>query len=234
LCAVLGVAAGVIACVQQLGAAAGLAVLTTLAFRRAASASAGGIPEQAAAVAGYRFAFQAAGLALAAGAVLVLLMTGHTRRPASLWVKARGMDPTALPGSSAYPALRRARRGPRSRAVDLRSGWGRVPMAAWTLARRVTNSGWPTVDRSLGDDMPTGADRHAAPPGLAVGRTASAADNDAAPRPIVGASQGLGCTWAAASHGPRGVGRRSTARDRELTCPTQQPCTRVERPMTTS
>jgi MFS family permease len=79
-----GVAAGVIACVQQLGAAAGLAVLATLALRQAASASAGGIPDQAAAVAGYRFAFQAAALALAAGAVLVLLMIDHTRRPASL------------------------------------------------------------------------------------------------------------------------------------------------------
>jgi MFS family permease len=80
-----GLAAGVIACVQQLGAAAGLAVLTTLAFRRAASAISGGIPDQAAAVAGYQFAFQAAGLALAAGAVLILLMTDHARpRPASL------------------------------------------------------------------------------------------------------------------------------------------------------
>jgi EmrB/QacA subfamily drug resistance transporter len=75
-----GLAAGVIACVQQLGAAAGLAVLTTLAFRRAASAISGGIPDQAAAVAGYQFAFQVAGLALAAGAVLVLLMTDHPRR----------------------------------------------------------------------------------------------------------------------------------------------------------
>jgi EmrB/QacA subfamily drug resistance transporter len=79
-----GLAAGVIACVQQLGAAAGLAVLTTLAFRRAASAISGGIPDQAAAVAGYQFAFQVAGLALAAGAVLVLLMTDHPqRRPAA-------------------------------------------------------------------------------------------------------------------------------------------------------
>jgi hypothetical protein len=79
-----GMAASVIACVQQLGAAAGLAVLTTLAFRRAASASSGGIPDQAAAVAGYQFAFQAAGLALAAGAVLALLMANHPRpRPAS-------------------------------------------------------------------------------------------------------------------------------------------------------
>jgi EmrB/QacA subfamily drug resistance transporter len=80
-----GLAASVIACVQQLGAAAGLAVLTTLAFRRAASAISGGIPDQAAAVAGYQFAFQVAGLALAAGAVLVLLMTDHPRwRPAAL------------------------------------------------------------------------------------------------------------------------------------------------------
>lgn len=80
-----GLAAGVIACVQQLGAAAGLAVLTTLAFRRAASAISGGIPDQAAAVAGYQFAFQVAGLALAVGAVLVLLMTDHPRRrPAAL------------------------------------------------------------------------------------------------------------------------------------------------------
>lgn len=70
-----------IACVQQLGAAAGLAVLTTLAFRRAASASSGSLPlpDQAAAVVGYRFAFQVAGLALAVGAALVLLMTDHPR-----------------------------------------------------------------------------------------------------------------------------------------------------------
>ena len=73
----VGMAAGVVACVQQLGAAAGLAGLTTLAFRRAASALSGGIPDQAAAVAGYQFAFQVAGLALATGAVLVLLMTEH-------------------------------------------------------------------------------------------------------------------------------------------------------------
>jgi MFS family permease len=80
-----GLVAGVIACVQQLGAAAGVAVLTTLALRRAASASSGGIPDEAAAVAGYQFAFQAAGLALAAGAVLVLKMSNHTRpRPAAL------------------------------------------------------------------------------------------------------------------------------------------------------
>jgi hypothetical protein len=60
-------------------------VLTTLAFRRAASAISGGIPDQAAAVAGYQLAFQLAGLALAAGAALVLLMTDHPRRrPASL------------------------------------------------------------------------------------------------------------------------------------------------------
>jgi hypothetical protein len=79
-----GVAAGVIACVQQLGAATGLAVLTTLASRRAASAVSGGIPDQAAAVTGCQYAFQVAGLTLAAGAILALLMTDHTwSRPAS-------------------------------------------------------------------------------------------------------------------------------------------------------
>lgn len=46
--------------------AGAVGALTTLAFRRAASANSGGIPDQAAAVAGYRFAFQVAGLALAA------------------------------------------------------------------------------------------------------------------------------------------------------------------------
>jgi MFS family permease len=79
-----GLGAGMIACVQQLGAAAGLAVLTTLALRRTASASTGAVPDHAAAVAGYQFAFQVAGVGLAAGTVLVLLMTdGHSEVPRS-------------------------------------------------------------------------------------------------------------------------------------------------------
>jgi hypothetical protein len=64
--------------VTRVGGAAGLSVLATLAFRHAAARS-GSLGAQAAAVAGYRLAFQAAALVLAAGTVLVLFMRDRTR-----------------------------------------------------------------------------------------------------------------------------------------------------------
>ncbi len=85
-----GLAAGVVAGLQQLGAAVGLAVLTTLASRRAASALSEGIHDHAAAVVGYRFAFQTAGLVLTATTVLVLLVTNHTARQARSRIAAPG------------------------------------------------------------------------------------------------------------------------------------------------
>lgn len=106
-----GLAAGVVACVQQLGAAAGLSVLATLAFRHTTAAVAAGVPDQVAAVAGYQHAFQAAGLVLVAGAALVLFMADrtHDARPQPTG------DPASVPSLVLSP--RRATRSTRPPCV---------------------------------------------------------------------------------------------------------------------
>jgi hypothetical protein len=85
-CGDAGLAGGVITCIQQLGAAAGLSVLATLAFRHTAARS-GRLGAQA--VVGYRLAFQAAALVVAAGAVLVLFVRDRTH-PGGLRAAGRG------------------------------------------------------------------------------------------------------------------------------------------------
>jgi EmrB/QacA subfamily drug resistance transporter len=80
-----GLASGVQQTVMQAGSALGLAVLVTIALRRSADLTgadltgAGSAVDDAAAVAGYRFAFLIAGIVLAVGAVAALVLMEKVR-----------------------------------------------------------------------------------------------------------------------------------------------------------
>jgi Major Facilitator Superfamily len=121
-----GVASGLVNTTQQVGAALGVAVLSTLAAARTGTLLANGVPERAALTQGYRLAFTAGTLlAVAAIVVAVVALVLADRRRAA----PAGLYTVVTPGpGEGGPGVKAERmRGTRSSSGTARAGAARCP-----------------------------------------------------------------------------------------------------------
>jgi MFS family permease len=118
-----GLASGLLNTTQQVGGSLGLAILSSVATSRAASALDAGSPLPAALTHGFKGAFTLAAALCAAGVVIALaLLPGRRREPADAHLEALAMSFTRCPGAPTCGHLTRlATLGRRMRGAATRS-----------------------------------------------------------------------------------------------------------------